>query len=120
MFMIFYVSSKQLIKLNFMITINYQTYGQSGFHLRLRLYQNGEIKYITISKFLKGDLKKHHWNPKKQRFIPSAPFSEENNDFLMNFRQKYEKVAFDWEGSLDGLLLAVKSPKVRNIPTLGS
>ena len=35
-----------------MITINYQTFGNKGFQLRLRLYRNGETKFINVTKLL--------------------------------------------------------------------
>ncbi len=35
-----------------MIRINYQMYGTTGFQLRLRLYQDGETKYISVTKLL--------------------------------------------------------------------
>ncbi len=31
-----------------MITTNYQTYGTSGFNLRLRIYQDGETRYVNL------------------------------------------------------------------------
>ena len=71
-----------------MVTINYQSYGTKGFNLRLRFYQNGETKFIAVNKLLKGDLQSKHWNQKKQKFIPSAPFSEENNAILVEMKQK--------------------------------
>ena len=37
-----------------MVTINYQTFGKKGFGLRLRIYLDGETKYIVVNKFLKG------------------------------------------------------------------
>ena len=71
-----------------MITINYQLFGK-GFNLRLRFYQNGETKFICVNKLLKGGLQRKHWNPKKQIFIHSAPFSDENNQLIVKFRQQY-------------------------------
>ena len=56
-----------------MITINYQMFGTKGFQLRLRLYQDGETKFINVTKMLKGAIQKKHWNQKKQLFIPSCP-----------------------------------------------
>lgn len=70
-----------------MITTNYQTYGTSGFNLRLRIYQDGETRYVNVNKLLQGQLYKRHWNPKKQLFIPSAPFSKENKDWHPDFYQ---------------------------------
>ncbi|ROS86015.1 hypothetical protein EEL39_14835 [Muribaculaceae bacterium Isolate-080 (Janvier)] len=55
-----------------MITINYQMFGNKGFQLRLRLYQDGETKFINVTKLLKGSIQKRHWNQKKQLFIPSC------------------------------------------------
>ena len=37
-----------------MISINYQSYGTSGFNLRLRFYQDGETRYVAVNKLLKG------------------------------------------------------------------
>ena len=90
-----------------MITINYQTFGNTGFQLRLRLYQDGETKFINVTKFLKGSIQKRHWNQKKQLFIPSCPFSEENNSILVQFRQKYDEMAIKWTGSLSGMIAAM-------------
>ncbi len=91
-----------------MITINYQTFGDRGFQLRLRFYQDGETKYINVTKMLKGSIQKKHWNRKKQAFIPSCPFSEENNSILVQFKSKYEKLAINWVGSVYGLILAAE------------
>ena len=52
-----------------MININYQTYGSSGLNVRLRLYQNGETKFVNVNKLLIGNLMKKHWNPMEK---PSA------------------------------------------------
>lgn len=90
-----------------MITINYQAFGNKGFQLRLRLYQNGETRFINVTKMLKGDIQKKHWNQKKQRFIPSCPFSEENNNILVQFRQKYDETAIKWTGTLYGMMTAM-------------
>lgn len=83
-----------------MITTNYQTYGTSGFNLRLRVYQDGETRYVTVNKLLQGQLSKRHWNQKKQLFVPSAPFSEENNEALVQFKRKYDEKALNWTGSV--------------------
>ena len=91
-----------------MININYQSFGNRGFQLRLRLYQDGETKYITVTRFLKGAIQKRHWNPQKQLFTPSCPFSEENNAILTQFRQKYEEMAINWVGSIAGMLSAIE------------
>ena len=72
-----------------MITTNYQSYGMSGFNLRLRVYQDGETRYVNVNKLLQGQLLKRHWNQKKQLFIASAPFSKENNEALVQFKRKY-------------------------------
>lgn len=98
-----------MIKSNVMITINYQAFGNKGFQLRLRLYQAGETKFINVTKMLKGSVQKRHWNQKKQLFIPSCPFSEENNDILVQFRQKYDKAAINWTGSVFGLIVAMET-----------
>lgn len=87
-----------------MISINYQSFGTTGFNLRLRVYRDGETKYVNVNKLLQGKLSKRHWNQKKQLFIPSAPFSEENNEILVKFKSKYDKRAVNWEGSLYGFI----------------
>lgn len=92
-----------------MISINYQTFGKGGFQLRLRLYLNGETRYIAVTKLLKGPIQKKHWNQKKQLFIPSCPFSEENNDTLVKFKKKYQDAAIDWKGSVFGLVNSLDS-----------
>lgn len=91
-----------------MITINYQTFGTKGFQLRLRLYQDGETKYINVTKLLKGSVQKKHWNQKKQLFIPSCPYSDENNSILVRFRQKYDEAAVGWSGSVFGLIASME------------
>jgi len=83
-----------------MITTNYQTYGTSGFNLRLRIYQDGETRYVNVNKLLQGNLLKRHWNQKKQMFTPSAPFSEENNEALVQLKRKYDDKAMNWNGTL--------------------
>lgn len=83
-----------------MITTNYQSYGMSGFNLRLRVYQDGETRYVNVNKLLQGQLLKRHWNQKKQLFIASAPFSKENNEALVQFKRKYDEKAVEWNGSV--------------------
>lgn len=92
-----------------MIHINYQMFGTQGFQLRLRFYQDGETRFINVTKMLKGSILKRHWNQKKQLFIPSCPFSDENNAFLAEFRQKYDDAAENWKGSVFGLITSVKT-----------
>lgn len=94
-----------------MITINYQAFGNKGFQLRLRFYQNGETRYINVTKLLKGSIKKQHWNQKKQLFIPSTPFSEENNAIIVQYRQKYDEAALNWNGSISGLFANMQLSK---------
>lgn len=91
-----------------MVTINYQTYGK-GFNLRLRLYQDGEVRYVSVNKLLRGNFLKRQWNSKRQSFTASAPYSEENNKVLDDFRKKYEDVAYGWKGSVASLVLAVNN-----------
>lgn len=91
-----------------MITINYQRFGTKGFQLRLRLYQDGETKFINVTKLLKGAIQKRHWNQQKQLFIPSCPFSSENNAILVQFRQKYDEMAINWTGSVYGMIAAME------------
>lgn len=92
-----------------MITINYQMFGNKGFQLRLRLYQDGETKFINVTKRLKGSIQKRHWNQKKQIFTPSCPFCNENNTFLVQFRQKYDEAAINWSGSVFGMIAAIET-----------
>ncbi len=104
-----------------MINLNYQSYGTKGFNLRLRVYQNGETKYLAVNHLLKGNLLKKHWNQKKQVFSASAPFSEENNSILVKLKQKYDEIALDWTGSLLGFFNSInaKSEAVVNAkPTI--
>lgn len=93
----------------YMIRINYQMFGTRGFRLRLRLFQDGKTRYIVVNRLLSGNLQRKHWNPKKQMFYPSAPYSEENNDILARFKSKYDKKALDWVGSLDSMLLEMEN-----------
>ena len=90
-----------------MVTVNYQTFGKCAFQLRLRIYKDGETKYINVTKMLKGSIQKKHWNKKKQQFIPSCPFSKENNEMLVKFRQRYDEAAIGWKGSVYGLLASM-------------
>lgn len=92
-----------------MITINYQAFGNKGFQLRLRLYQDGETRYINVTRMLKGSIQKRHWNQKKQQFISSCPYSDENNAILVQFRQKYDQAAIEWSGSLYGMIVAMET-----------
>lgn len=106
-----------------MVSINYQTYGK-GFNLRLRLYQDGEVRYINVNKLLRGNILKRQWNSKRQAFTASAPYCEENNKVLDDFRKKYEDMAVGWKGSVASLVLAVngnrdeKTLAVPNEPTM--
>lgn len=93
-----------------MITINYQTFGNKGFQLRLRLDQSGETKFINVTKLLKGAIQKRHWNQRKQLFLPSCPFSNENNAMLVQFCQKYDEMAINWNGSVFGMIAAMEAP----------
>ena len=95
-----------------MITINYQRFGTKGFQLRLRLYQDGETKFINVTKLLKGAIKRQHWNQDRQWFIPSCPFSEENNAILASFKQKYQEAAINWNGSVYGLITSIEESAV--------
>lgn len=89
-----------------MVRINYQSYTRGkGFKLRLRLYDGVETRYINVNKFLQGEIKAVHWNQKKQVFRKSCPFYEQNNEIIVAFRKKYEKMTIDWEGSLFELAL---------------
>ncbi len=87
-----------------MVSVNYQTFGTKGFQLRLRLYQDGETRYINVTKMLKGAILKRHWSAKKQCFIPSCPFADENNEAINRFRRKYDERAITWKGSLYGFI----------------
>lgn len=89
-----------------MVSINYQTYGK-GFNLRLRLYQDGVTKYVNVNKLLTGNILKRQWNQKKQCFIASAPYSEENNKAIQDFKEKYERKSIGWSKSLEALVLEV-------------
>lgn len=91
-----------------MVTVNYQAYGSGVFKLRLRLYLNGETRYVSVSKLLKGDIKFRHWDQSKQMFKPSCPYGSENNDIITQFRQRFDELAIDWQGSLGGFMLAVE------------
>lgn len=96
-----------------MIKTNYQTYG-NRFSLRLRIYLDGETKYVSVNNLLNGKLNKRHWNQRRQSFIPSAPFSKENNEALAAFKSKYDKLAIEWTGSLIGFMQYAKSGKLSN------
>lgn len=92
-----------------MININYQAFGNKGFQLRLRLYQDGETKYICVNKMLKGQIQKRHWNQKKQQFSSSCPYSEENNAIIVKFLQRYQEAAIGWNGTVYGLITSLEA-----------
>ena len=89
-----------------MISINYQTYGTRGLQVRLRLYQDGQTKFINVTKLLKGNVIKRHWNTRKKCFYSSAPNADENNRILEDFRKPYDEKARTWSGTLDGFMLS--------------
>ncbi len=89
-----------------MISVNYQMFGTKGFQLRLRIYQDGETKFVNVTKLLKGNLTKRHWNKKKKCFFSSAPYSELNNETLVRFIAPYEERAKTWTGTLGGFVLS--------------
>lgn len=89
-----------------MISVNYQMFGTGGFQLRLRIYQDGETRFVNVTKLLKGSLTKRHWNKKKKCFFASAPFSELNNETLVKFIAPYEERAKTWSGTLAGFMLS--------------
>lgn len=90
-----------------MVSVNFQPYGK-GFNLRLRLYKDGETRYVAVTKYLRGSFTRRQWNQKKQCFIPSAPMSEENNRILEEIRRPYDEMGRDWSGSVTGLMIAVR------------
>ncbi|MCR5679649.1 MAG: tyrosine-type recombinase/integrase [Prevotella sp.] len=94
-----------------MVNINYQLFGNKGFQLRLRLYKDGETKYINVTKMLVGDIQKKHWNARRQYFIPSCPFADQNNEIIFSFRRQVEEQAASWNGSLYGLMASMRSEK---------
>jgi len=100
-----------------MISINYQSFGK-GFNLRLRIYQNGETKYINVNKLLRGDIKKKHWNARKQCFNPSTPYCDDNNKALDDFKKPYEDKAQGWKGTIAEMIEAMNSPKGQEEKTL--
>lgn len=89
-----------------MISINYQTYGSRGLQLRLRFYQDGQTKFINVTKLLRGNVIKRHWNTRKKCFYSSAPNADENNRILEDFRKPYDEKAKTWTGTLDGFMLS--------------
>lgn len=56
-----------------MITINYQRFGTKGFQLRLRLYQDGETRFINVTKLLKGGQCLFLWQGFSQEFDRGLP-----------------------------------------------
>lgn len=96
-----------------MVSVNYQTFGK-GFNLRLRLYKDGETKFINVNKKLQGNLQKKHWNLKMKCFYNSAPFSKENNETLVKFAQPYRERAENWQGSLDGFVASFVDGECEN------
>ena len=96
------------------VKTNFQTYG-TGFQLRFRMYSAGEVRYISVNNILQGNLLSKHWNQKKQHFIPSAPFSAENNDTLVKFKKKYDDALREWDGTLFSFNLSAKRDGVDNV-----
>lgn len=90
-----------------MVYVHFQLYG-TGFNLRLRLYKDGDTRYVAVTKFLRGSFTRRHWNQKRQCFNKSAPMYEENNRILEELRRPYDELAKNWEGSIPGLMMAVK------------
>lgn len=84
-----------------MVSLNYQAYGKRKFGLRLRIYENGETRFISVTSMLIGDLTFSDWNKKRGKFRRSAPYCDENNTFLDEFIRKYEKLSVGWKGSID-------------------
>ena len=103
----------------FKVFTNFQMYGSSGFQLRFRMYRAGEVRYISVNNLLQGNLIKKHWNQKKQYFIPSAPFSTENNDTLVKFKKKYDDALRDWEGSLFSFNISARRDGIDNVQADG-
>lgn len=91
-----------------MVTVNYQSFGTSGFQLRLRLYFAGETRYINVTKLLKGEILKKHWDANAHAFTRQCPFSKENNGIITKFRQKYEDVAINWKGTVQGMIQYIR------------
>lgn len=91
-----------------MVTVNYQSFGTSGFQLRLRLYLAGETRYINVTKLLKGEILKKHWDANAHAFTRQCPFSKENNGIITKFRQKYEDVAINWKGTVQGMIQYIR------------
>ena len=83
------------------------------------MYHAGEVRYISVNNILQGKLLSRHWNQKKQMFIPSAPFSEENNDALVRFKKQYDDALADWEGSLFSFALTARKVGVEKIQKEG-
>lgn len=102
-----------------MVHLNYQQYGSKGFHLRLRLHKDGEVRYVNVTKLLTGNIKKQHWNQKKQYFTPSCPFQKENNEVLTAFKQKYQMMAVDWDGTILEMMLRAKED-VNRVPQVST
>ena len=70
-----------------MVKINYQAFGNKGFKLRLRLYKDGETKYVVVHHLLKGDIKKKHWDSAKQEFTEDCPSTKRTTKFSENSRK---------------------------------
>lgn len=94
-----------------MISLNYQLFGSKGFQLRLRFYEDKETRFITVTRLLKGDLKRKHWNQRKKCLYKSAPFFEENTKALDDFKAKYENELKDWKGTLAGFFIHCQGKK---------
>lgn len=89
-----------------MVSVNYQVFGNK-FGLRLRLYKNGEVRYVSVTKYLRGEFSKRQFSAKKQCFVGSAPLKDLNNKFLEEFRKPYDELGKDWDGTLSGFLIAI-------------
>ena len=92
-----------------MIRVNYQAYGTGVLKLRLRIYKDGQTRYINVNKRLNGELKREHWDTKNQMLKANAPFSKENNRTLFDFKRPYEEAAEKWTGTLTSFILSFSS-----------
>lgn len=105
-----------MLKFKVMVNLNYQSFGNEGFNLRLRFYKDGETKYLNINRKLKGDLRKRHWNQKKQCFVASAPESKANNETLQRIIAPYLEAADSWDGDLKDFIELHKKKKKVFVP----
>ncbi len=86
-----------------MIRINF-TIRNNGRQLALCLSEGSKRRYKSVLPLLRGNFNAKDWNKAKQQFNSKMPYSEENNRFLAQLRNEYQKAILEKKDiSLDEL-----------------